>query len=203
MTQVPTTVVFDLGGVLVDWNPRYLYRKLLASDAEIERFLADVTTPKWNLEQDRGRSWTEAVEKLTAQFPEHAELIAAYDTRWEEMIGGPIEGTVDILRELKDDRGVGLYALTNWSEEKFDLTYPRFEWLSWFSGIVVSGTERLVKPDPRIFHVLFDRYGIDPSSAVYIDDNEANVNASRALGMVGLHFTDPATLRTELTQIFR
>ncbi|NEE02146.1 HAD family hydrolase [Phytoactinopolyspora halotolerans] len=193
-------VVFDLGGVLVDWNPRYLYRQLLPSDAEVERFLAEVTTSAWNLEQDRGRPWSEAVEKLTAQYPEHAELIAAYDARWEEMIGGAIEGTVDILRELRD-RGSRLYALTNWSAEKFDLTYPRFEWMSWFEGIVVSGRERLVKPDTRIFQVLFERYGIEPSSAVYIDDNPPNVDAARGLGMTALRFTDPDALRAELSMI--
>lgn len=189
--------MFDLGGVLVDWNPRYLYRKLIADEAEVERFLAEVTTHEWNVEQDRGRPWTEAVARLTARFPEHAELIEAYYSRWGEMIGGPIDGTVDVLRELRS-AGVGLYALTNWSGEKFDETRQRFEFLSWFEGIVVSGKEKLVKPDPQIFHVLFDRYGIAPPSTVYIDDNPPNVQVARDLGMTALLFTEPQALRADL-----
>lgn len=191
------TVVFDLGGVLIDWNPRYLYRQLLAGDDEVERFVTEIVTQDWNVQQDRGRSWADAVAKLSAEHPEHAELIAAYDARWAETIAGQIDGTVEILAELRD-AGVTLYALTNWSAEKFPIARERFEWLAWFDGIVVSGEERLIKPDAQIYRVLFDRYGVEPSSAVYIDDNEANVRAAEDLGMTGLHFTDAATLRTEL-----
>ncbi|WP_116948574.1 HAD family hydrolase [Jiangella endophytica] len=199
--SAPQTVVFDLGGVLVDWDPRYLYRTLLPSEDEVERFVTEVTTPEWNAAQDAGRTWAAAVAELSARFPEHAELIAAYDARWLDTIGGHIDGTVDLLRELRDGGSVGLYALTNWSAEKFPLALERFEFLSWFEGIVVSGTERLVKPDPRLYQVLLDRYGLDASSTVYIDDNPPNVDAAAELGMTSLHFTDPGRLRDELSQL--
>lgn len=198
--STPSTVIFDLGGVLVDWDPRYLFRQLLSDEAAVERFLAEVCTPEWNAEQDAGRSWPEGVAVASARFPEHAELVAAYDERWWETIGGQIDGTVEVLRELRES-GVGLYAITNWSAEKFDLTFPRFEWLSWFDGIVVSGHERIVKPNRRIYQILLDRYGIDPASAVYIDDIEFNVEAARDLGMTGLVFTTPERLRADLEEL--
>ncbi|TDD71659.1 HAD family phosphatase [Jiangella aurantiaca] len=199
--SAPQAVVFDLGGVLVDWDPRYLYRTLLPSEDAVERFLAEVTTPEWNAAQDAGRTWADAVAVLSAEFPEHAELISAYDTRWIETIGGEIDGSVELLRELRDGGSVGLFALTNWSSEKFPLAMERYEWLSWFEGIVVSGTERLVKPDPRIFQLLLERYDLDASSTVYIDDNPPNVDAAADLGMTSLHFTGPDRLRDELSQL--
>jgi 2-haloacid dehalogenase len=138
-----------------------------------------------------------AVAELTRQFPDRAELIRAYDERWWETIGGEIPGTVEVLRSLRNG-GVRLYALTNWSSEKFDLTYPRFEWLSWFAGIVVSGKEGVVKPDPRIFRILLERYDIDPVDAVYIDDAQHNVEAAAELGLHGLQFRSPEYLREDL-----
>ncbi|HEX6338720.1 MAG TPA: HAD family phosphatase [Jiangellaceae bacterium] len=197
---MPSKVVFDLGGVLIDWNPRYLYRTLLPSEEAVEQFLAEVCTPEWNAAQDAGRSWSVAVAELTRQFPDRAELIRAYDERWWETIGGEITGTVDVLRSLRG-AGVRLYALTNWSSEKFDFTYPRFEWLSWFAGIVVSGKERVVKPDPRIFRILLDRYDISPADAVYIDDARHNVEAAAAHGLRSLHFTSPEQLRADLAAL--
>jgi 2-haloacid dehalogenase len=193
----PSTVIFDLGGVLIDWDPRYLYRTLLPSDEAVEQFLADVCTPEWNAAQDAGRTWADAVAELTAEFPEHNALIRAYDERWWETIGGEIPGTVDVLRSLRDG-GVRLFALTNWSSEKFDLTYPRFEWLAWFVGIVVSGKEGVVKPNPQIFRILLERYDIDPGEAVYIDDVKHNVVAAADLGLRSLHFTGPGRLRDDL-----
>jgi len=198
--QPPSTVIFDLGGVLIDWDPRYLYRKLLSSEDEVERFLAEVCTPAWNARQDAGRTWAEAVAELTAKHPDHAELIAAFDKRWGETIGGAIPGTVEILRRLRD-RGVRLLALTNWSAEKFDLTFPRFEWLSWFEGIVVSGRERLVKPDPQLFQILLDRYDVEPDEAVYIDDVHHNVEAAAGFGLTALLFTGPEKLSAELAAL--
>jgi 2-haloacid dehalogenase len=198
--EAPSTVIFDLGGVLVDWDPRYLYRTLLPSEAAVERFLAEVCTPEWNAAQDAGRTWSEAVAELTGRFPEHAELIRAYDERWWETIGGEIPGTVELLGSLRDG-GARLYALTNWSAEKFELTYPRFEWLSWFAGIVVSGEERVVKPDPRIFRILLERYDVDLADAVYIDDVQHNVDAAAELGLRGLLFTSPEQLRDDLAAL--
>jgi 2-haloacid dehalogenase len=200
LDRAPSTVIFDLGGVLVDWDPRYLYRTLLPSEEAIEQFLAKVCTPEWNAAQDSGRSWSDAVAELTGRFPEHAELIRAYDERWWETIGGEISGTVEVLRSLRHG-GVRLYALTNWSAEKFDLTYPRFEWLAWFAGIVVSGKEGVVKPDRRIFRILFERYDIEPADAVYIDDVSRNVATAAALGLRGLHFTSSEQLRDDLATL--
>ncbi|TCZ56721.1 HAD family hydrolase [Roseicella aquatilis] len=197
-TTPRTTVVFDLGGVLVDWDPRHLYRKLFPGDVPgMERFLAEVCTPAWNLDQDAGRPWAEGTALLKARHPEQAELIDAYHRRWPEMLAGPIEGTVAILRELRD-RGTPLYALTNWSRETFPVALERFDFLGWFRGIVVSGEERMVKPDPRIYRLLVERHGLRPESIAYIDDNARNAAAATELGMHGIHFTGPAALRDEL-----
>ena len=196
-----TTVVFDLGGVLIDWDPRHLYRKLFPGDeAGMERFLAEVCTGAWNLRQDAGRSWAEATALLRAEHPDKAALIDAYHRRWPEMLAGPIEGTVAILRELRA-AGTPLYALTNWSQETFPVALERFEFLAWFQGIVVSGQERLVKPDPRIYRLLVERHGLRPAEVAYIDDNLRNADAATALGMHGIHFTGPAALRRDLAAL--
>jgi len=148
-------VVFDLGGVLIDWNPRYLYRKLFDDDEGMERFLSEVCSPEWNTRQDAGRLWREAVSELTTRHPDQAAMIAAYHLRWPEMLGGDIPEAVELLKELKQQR-LRLYALTNWSHETFPVARSRFAFLDWFEGIVVSGEERMVKPDPAIFLRLFD-----------------------------------------------
>lgn len=199
MTRDLRTVIFDVGGVLLDWDPRYLYRRLLPDEAAVERFLAEICTPTWNAEVDRGWPWAAAVAERCTAFPDHAELITAYDARWSEMVAGPIEGTVAILQELRG--GPGLYALTNFSTPKFAQVRAEYPFLSWFAGIVVSAEERLIKPDPRLYQVLFDRHGLDPAAAVYIDDSVANVTTARELGMTGLHFTGPEQLREDLTQL--
>lgn len=194
-------VVFDLGGVLIDWDPRHLYRGLFpGDDAAMERFLAEVVTQEWNAEQDAGRTWQEAVDLLTAEHPHHAALIAAFRDRWVEMLGGPIAPTVDVLRELHA-RGIRLYALTNWSAETFPIARPRFPFLELFDGIVVSGDERVRKPEPEIFRRLLDRYALDPATTLFIDDLEANVIAARGMGMVATHFRDAARLRAELVRL--
>jgi 2-haloacid dehalogenase len=190
-------VVFDLGGVLIDWDPRYLYRSVFADDEEaMEWFLANVTTPEWNLEQDRGRPWAEAVELLVREHPDKAEHIRMYHERWPEMLGGAFDETVEILAELRE-RGVPLYALTNWSAETFAASRARFPFLEWFRGVVVSGEEKLVKPDRQIFRVLLERFGL-PEGTVFIDDRDANVEAARHVGMDGIVFTDALQLRGEL-----
>jgi 2-haloacid dehalogenase len=200
-TPQRTTVVFDVGGVLVDWDPRHLYRKLFPGDPEgMERFLAEICTPEWNAGQDAGRSWAEATALLKAEHPAEAARIDAYHLRWEETLGGPIAGTVDILRELKE-AGRRLYGLTNWSYETFPIGRARFDFLSWFDGIVVSGEERLVKPDPRIYRLLMERHGLRPDELVYVDDNARNIEAAAALGLHGIHFTEPSALRAELVAL--
>ena len=190
-------VVFDLGGVLIDWDPRYLYRKLLADEAAVEEFLATVCTPEWNAELDRGRPFAEGVAELVERHPEHAAAIAAYHERWPEMVAGDIPGTVEVLAELRA-AGVPLYALTNWSAETFAITRGRFEFLEWFDGLLVSGEERVTKPDPAIFQLLLDRSGLDPTATVFVDDSEANVAAARRLGFDAIRFTGHEELRREL-----
>jgi 2-haloacid dehalogenase len=191
-------VVFDLGGVLLDWNPRYLYRKLFAGDdAAMEEFLADVCTVEWNERQDAGRKFADAVAELMPRHADKTHLIEAFGNRFGEMIPGAIDGTVDILAELKR-AGVPRYGLTNWSAETFPPQRRRFPFLSWFDGIVVSGDEGVIKPDPRIFRILLERYAIAPEEAVFIDDNPANAAAADALGIHGIHFRSADLLRREL-----
>jgi 2-haloacid dehalogenase len=194
-------VVFDLGGVLIDWDPRHLYRKLFAGDeAAMEQFLATVCTHEWNRRQDAGRSFAEGAHLLKTEHPDKAELIDAYGTRFDEMIAGPIAGSVEILAELRD-RDLPLYGLTNWSAETYPPARERFGFLSWFRGILVSGEVGVIKPDLRIFELLIERFAIDPHSAVYIDDVEANITAARPLGIHTIHFTTPAALREELVEL--
>lgn len=194
-------VVFDLGGVLIDWNPRHLYRRLFAGDeAAMEHFLATVCTHEWNRCQDAGRSFAEGARLLKAEHPEMAELIDAYGTRFGEMMAGPIAGSVEILAELRD-RGTALYGLTNWSTETYAPALERFAFLQWFRGILVSGEVKVIKPDRRIFELLIERFAIDPQSAVYIDDVEVNVAAARPFGIHAIHFKAPPALRQELVEL--
>jgi 2-haloacid dehalogenase len=197
----PAAVVFDLGGVLIDWDPRYLYRSLFDGDEDaMETFLAEVTTPEWNQQQDAGRPWAEAIEALSLEHPQRRELISAFWHRWTETLGEAIEPTVEILGDLQR-AGVRLFALSNWSAETFPLARPRYAFLEWFEGIVISGEVRLVKPDAGIFRHLLERYGLDAASTVFIDDSEANVQAARELGMTGIHFKDAQRLRQELVAL--
>ena len=190
-------VVFDIGNVLVHWEPRALYRKIFATEAEVDWFITNVCNSAWNLEQDRGRSFAAAVREATARFPEHAEAIAAYDLRWHETVLGPIDGTVEILEDLRQ-RGTPLYAITNFNQDKFRETLERFAFLGVFRDIVVSGDERILKPDPAIYRLLLDRNGLAASSCVFIDDSGKNVRGAEAVGMKAIHFTTPDALRTEL-----
>jgi len=196
----PTTVVFDLGGVLIDWDPRYLYRQLFDDPDEMESFLAEVTTAEWNAHQDAGRPWAEAIELLVAEHPERRELIEAFHGRWPEMLAGEIPGTVHVLAELRA-AGVRLVALSNWSAEMFPIARQRFDFLAWFEGIVISGDVGVNKPDRRIFELLMDRFGIEPAAALFIDDSSANVDAATALGFHAIQFTDPKALRVELVRL--
>jgi 2-haloacid dehalogenase len=193
-----STAVFDLGGVLVDWNPRYLYRRLFDGDATaMEEFLATVCTQSWNEQQDAGRPFAEACAALKLVHPDKTELIDAWFLRYDETLAGPIPGSVDILAEL-NSLSVPLYALSNWSAETFPAALKRFEFLKWFKGTMLSGEVKLLKPDPRIFKLFLETFAIDPALTVYIDDREPNVEAAMALGMRGILFTDARALRTEL-----
>ena len=190
-------VVFDVGGVLLDWNPRHLYRSLLPDEAAVEAFLAEVCTSEWNAAQDAGRPWSDAVAQLTERFPEHAELIRAYDERWPEMVAGALEDTVAVLSELRAT-GVPTYALTNFSADKWEITLDRWDFLRALDGAVVSGVERVAKPDPAIYHLLLDRHGLTAGSTFYTDDLAVNVEAARRVGIRAELFVDGRTLRDQL-----
>jgi 2-haloacid dehalogenase len=194
-------VVFDVGGVLIDWDPRHLYRKLfLGDEPAMEHFLANVCTHEWNRCQDAGRSFAEGARLLKLQHPDRAELIDAYGIRFDEMMPGPIAGTVEILAELRE-RGTPLYGLSNFSAETFPPTFQRFDFLRWLHGMVISGEVGVIKPDPRIYEILLARFAIDPHRAVYIDDVAANVEGARPFGIHGVHFTTPVVLREELVRL--
>ena len=197
MSKPIDTVIFDLGNVLIGWDPRRLYRQLIEDEAQMDWFLREVCNSEWNEQQDAGRPWTEATALLRGRFPEHAELIDAYHLRWEETLVGAMEDSVALLAELRA-RGVRLLALTNWSQQTFPIARQRFAFLQWFEGIVVSGEERLIKPDPRIYQRLLERYAVDPSTALYIDDSARNVAAAESLGMHGWWFRGADGLREQL-----
>ena len=194
-------VVFDYGGVLLSWDPRHLYRKLFADPDEMEFFLAEVGFAEWNLEQDRGRPWDEAVAELSAQFPHRAQLIAAYHERWAESIEGPIDGTVAVLEELVG-RGIPCYGLTNFSGETYRAVLDMFDFFGLLSGNVVSGDEGVVKPDPAIYKILCDRYDLTPGRTLFVDDAVVNVDGAVRFGLRALQFTGPGELRLALERHF-
>jgi len=188
------TVVFDLGGVLIDWDPRHLYRQLFSDTDEMERFLAEVCSLEWHGRFDEGRPIAEGIEELVARHPELEPLIRAYGERWQDMFAGEVPGSVPVLEELAA-AGVRLLAITNWPGETFPAARARFPFLARFEAIVVSGDERVRKPDPRLFSVLVERYGVDPPAALFVDDAPANVEAAAALGFRTARFTDAVALR--------
>jgi 2-haloacid dehalogenase len=192
------TVVFDLGGVLVDWNPRYLLGKVMPGrEAEMETILADVLNHEWNLERDTGDSWPAAMERAKAEHPEWSELFDIYTERWPETLGGSHKDTVSILRELKA-QGTPLYALSNWSAEMFPHAEERFDWLELFDGIIVSGRIGMVKPDREIFDHMLQTFELSAEDIFFIDDNEPNVIAARSYGIRTHHFSGADGLRSEL-----
>ncbi len=191
-------VVFDLGGVLVDWNPRHLYRKLFpGDDAGMEHFLATVCTPDCNEQQDAGRPFAEATAALQRRYPEHAERIAAWWERWDEMCPGPIAGGPALLHEVKA-AGFSVYALSNWSAETWPRIQHRFDFFSAFDGIVISGAIGIKKPDPAIYRHLIETYALEPGSTLFIDDSARNVEAAREVGLQALRFESTSRLREAL-----
>lgn len=198
MSQLLNTIIFDLGGVLIDWDPRYLYRKIFKTEEEVTWFLNNICTSDWNDEQDGGRSFEEATEELIGRHPEWADAIRAWYGRWEETIQGPIAGTVEILREIRDGKKFRLYALTNWSAETFPWALDNFPFLHWFEGIVVSGVEKDRKPNHSIYRILLNRYNVVPAQTLFIDDNIKNIKAADELGINTINFRSPELLREEL-----
>jgi len=193
--------VFDLGAVLIDWDPRHLYRTLFGGDAAaMERFLSEVCNPEWNARIDAGRPFAEAVEELASKHPDRAHLIHAYRERWGEMLGGVFEGTLSIVRELRG-AGVPVYALSNWSAETFALTRSRFPFLDELEGIVISGDVGVGKPDPTIFRHFMARFGLEADEIAFVDDSPANVATARGLGIEAIRFEDAAQVRRDLRQL--
>ena len=194
-------IIFDFGGVLIDWNPRYLYRKFFdGDDASMERFLTEVGFTEWNLQQDVGRPFAEGVADLCRRFPAYAGLIKVYDERWEESIAGPIEPTVRILRRLKH-AGCRLHGLSNWSVEKFEIARLKYEFFRLFDTILVSGEVKLIKPDPRIYAVLLERIGRKPEECLFVDDSLVNITTADQLGFNAIHFQSPEKLEGELRSL--
>ena len=194
------TVVFDVGNVLIRWDPRHLYSRIFSDAAAMERFLGEICTDAWNLEQDRGRPWAEAIAERIALFPQHEALIRAYSERWHEMVPGEVEGSVPLLERLRS-AGVPLYAITNFSAEKFAEAQERFPFLRRFRDVVVSAHERLLKPDPAIYRLLLDRNGLEAGRCLFIDDSERNVLGAEAVGMRAHHFRDAKGLSSALRAV--
>lgn len=197
MATAIDTFVFDLGNVLINWDPRHVYRKLFQDEAEMERFLAEVCNHDWNIQMDAGRPFADGVAELVGRYPDQADLIRAYRDRWPEMLGGPIPGTVDLLSRLRAD-GRRLFALTNWSNETFPVALERYDFLGWFSYIAVSGDLGLVKPDPAIFRHLTGACGLDPARTLFIDDSRVNIESAARLGFATHHFSEPSLLAAHL-----
>jgi 2-haloacid dehalogenase len=195
------TIIFDLGAVLIDWNPHYLYRKLFKDEEEMKNFLATICTSEWNEEQDAGRPLQEGTEILIKQFPDHEANIRAFYSRWEEMLGEPFWDTVTIFKELKDSGKYKIYALTNWSAETFPVAVNRYEFLNWFDGVVVSGAEKMRKPTPEFYQLLLDRHYVNPVEALFIDDNYRNVVAAEKMGIKSVHFKSAELLREKLEKL--
>ena len=193
------TIIFDLGGVLIDWNPEYLYLDIFGGDrVKMNAFFELVCTMDWNENQDAGYPLAQATEDRIALFPEYEILIKKYYGQWEEMLGEAISGSVQVLKKLIDNPKFRVVALTNWSAETFPVALKRFEFLHWFEGIVVSGTEKTRKPYSEIYQITLDRFNIDPSEALFIDDNLRNIKGAKTLGINGIHFSTPEELTKDL-----
>lgn len=190
-------IIFDFGGVLLDWNPRYLYKSYFNNDEEMEHFLADICNGEWNIKQDAGRPFAEAVKELQAKSPEYAEAIQMYDDDWEKMLKCELPESIDLLKELKS-MGYGIYGLTNWSAEKIGYAFANYSFFSLFDGIVVSGVEKVVKPDRKIYEILLERYSLKPGECVFIDDSQDNVDMAKVLGINAIRFDNIGNVKEHL-----
>jgi len=183
------TIIFDLGGVLVDWKPEYVYRKIFKNDEEkVQWFLNTVCTSEWNMQQDAGRTIKEAEKIKIDEFPEYKDLITLYYKEWSNMFSGPIKENVELFKKLKSSENYKIYALTNWSAEKWDKALELFPFFKEFDGVVVSGQEKIVKPSEKIYKIILNKFQINPDKAVFIDDNFKNSEAAKKLGIHGIHY---------------
>ena len=197
--MIPTkTIIFDLGGVLIDWNPDYVFKEFFEDKEKLAFFYGEICTIDWNENQDAGYPLAIATEERVALFPQYEEWIRMYYGRWEEMLGDAIEGTVNILRQCIDQPNLKVVALTNWSAETFPIALEKFEFLHWFEGIIVSGEEKTRKPFPEIYQTTLSRFELKAEECLFIDDNLRNVEAAVALGIPSLQFTSPEALEKEL-----
>lgn len=190
------TIIFDFGGVLIDWNPRYMYGQEFEESSEMEHFLSQVCTDDWNLQQDKGRSLAEGTRMLQEKFPEFVMKIQLYYDRWEKMVKGDIPQNVKLLRKLKEK--YILYGLTNWSAETFPIVFKRYAFFQLFDGIVISGEEKLIKPDKKIFERMLERYQLEAKNALFIDDNINNIQAAKEMGFATIHVMEKTDLEREL-----
>lgn len=201
MTPFTPVLIFDFGGVLITWDPHLVFLKYFSDDIQaIDRFLKEIDFAGWNYQQDAGRPFEQGVAELSAQFPQYAHLIRAYDEEWEESIAGLIPGTVELLRRLKA-AGYPIYGLTNWNDEKFSLVQHRFPIFDLFDDILVSGAVKLAKPDPAIFQLMLKRINRLPQECLLIDDSPKNIDAAIRLGFSAIHFTSPTQLEAELCRL--
>jgi 2-haloacid dehalogenase len=190
-------VIFDLGNVLIRWDPRNHYRDRFESAGDMERFLADIAPGAWNHEMDLGKPFAQAIAERTALHPEYGELLGEWKSQWERMLGGAIEESVALLGDLRD-AGYRVAALTNWSAETFPVARQRFRFLDWFEDIVISGVERIAKPDPAMFALALARTGFVADRTVFIDDNLPNIDGARAAGLATIHFVSAQQCREGL-----
>ena len=196
------TIIFDLGGVLIDWNPDYVFdENYFESQEQRDFFFQNVCTSDWNENQDAGYPIAKATEEKLIEFPEWENPIKDFYGRWVEMLGEQIQGTVDIFKQLKENKNLKFYALTNWSAETFPIAIDRFDFLQWFDGLVVSGEEKMRKPFPEFYKLLLNRYNVNPEETLFIDDNLRNVKAAEALGIKSIYFKEPLGLDLELKRI--
>jgi len=200
MSQNIRAIIFDFGNVLLEWNPRLVYRRFFQNEQEMEQFLHDVNFMDWNLQQDKGRSFAEGVAELSKEFPQYAELIQAYHDNWIHSIGNSLTGTIEIMERLKN-AGYQLYGLSNWSAETFPIARDKYDFFNLLDDIVISGEVGAVKPDPEIFEILLKRIIRPASQCLFIDDALANVEAARTLGFATVHFQSPEQLENELQKL--
>lgn len=193
-------IIFDFGGVLLDWNPHYVFDPYFGSSEKAQWFIDNICTPQWNATLDAGKPFTEGVKELTALYPEWEKEIGMYHTEWLRMMGGQIEGMYEIVKGLKD-RGYHIYGLTNWSAETFALVRDIYPILSLMEGTVVSGEEKVIKPSPEIYRILLTRYGLTPSECVFIDDNSYNVKAAEEMGIKGIQLISREQMTADLEKI--
>jgi 2-haloacid dehalogenase len=196
-----TTIIFDLGNVLIYWSPMNVYKDYFDSEEKRNYFFENICTADWNEQQDEGRSIVEATLELIEKYPEWEQPIRDFYGRWTEMLKGPVQETVEIFRQLKESRRYKIYALTNWQAGLFDIALVRYNFLQWFDGRVVSGEEKMRKPFPEFYQRLLDRYQVKPAEALFIDDSLRNVKAAEELGIRSIHFQNPSQLRSELDKL--